>query len=236
MIKRICEWIVRRSGINAEIDGKIRNIEQPKIERIRIAEVPARINPEAISYRDMVMEGLLEGLRGLDERLKTREQMEVIAAPEEPTWMHPKSINSVRVNVIERAKQEEMMRRDEVLAALDARIKDMDNRLRRADPIVQQAISQGDGSMKLGMIQDLHRRVESMEQNMKQLAAPEPKPMAALLAPQSGITVGVSGNESLAGLGTRPPAGERVVAKETPQAGPANETGGSLKPTPEANA
>ena len=75
----------------------------------------------------------------------------------------------------------EIVAKDEALVKMQAAIEDLDLRLRRSDPIVTQAISQGSGSITQGMLIEIHRRVERVEGQMKQLAAPSPAQSRPLL-------------------------------------------------------
>lgn len=70
---------------------------------------------------------------------------------------------------IQREYEAELEARDRILTEMRAAINDLDVRLRRADPIVQQLVSQDTRSVSYEMLQAMFERLERQERQIKRL-------------------------------------------------------------------
>ncbi len=84
--------------------------------------------------------------------------------------------------------QEATLARDTAITQLRAQVADLDIRLRRSDPIVQQAVSQDSNSASYEMIQAMYNRLNRMEGQMKELAESQEDAMPMLEASNSNST------------------------------------------------
>lgn len=70
---------------------------------------------------------------------------------------------------IQREYEEELAARDNILAAMQKQIEDLGIRQRRADPIIQQVVSQDTRSVSYEMLQAMFSRLERQERQIKRL-------------------------------------------------------------------
>lgn len=73
---------------------------------------------------------------------------------------------------MQREHDAEIVARDEALTEMRAAIEDLDKRLRRSDPIVQQALSQDNKSVTFEMCRAMFVRLENLDKQVKRLDTP----------------------------------------------------------------
>lgn len=85
------------------------------------------------------------------------------------------------LEAIQRQMEAEIVAKDEALARMQAAIEDLDRRLRRSDPIVQQAVSQDSKSATYEMCVAMFTRLGIIERQFKKLDAANRKQSEAAL-------------------------------------------------------
>ena len=161
IIESVCRWIVEKSGLNEQVAQMHHEIE----------ELPVKLNPATPHAVEQIAEGLnqylpitdkgglpdtgtsrvigLEMIQELHHRLRELERkgVEVSSSP----WRNVdgSAYQPDRPDLEAQKREEENAKLlGKGFGELRAQIKDLDNRLRRSDPIVQRVIAEGPGSMK----------------------------------------------------------------------------------------